>query len=249
MTHDEAFLQDILEHPHDDTPRLIYADWLEDHGGEARAEFIRLQLLLTAHGGSDERDAAEMRGRAEQLLRDHDEDLAGPVIGELARGWEFHRGLVHAITIEAETLLRHADDLFRSAPIRHLRLLDARDHLRELVACPHLTQLTSLDLTANHVGDAGMRLLAMTGFLAPLTELVLRTNSLGPEAVRSLTGSRHLKRLRKLDLRWNKIGDPGAEALAGWHGLWQLDTLDLAGNGAWWWQQPLRDRLGRCVHF
>lgn len=27
-----AFLQDIKEHPEDDTPRLILADWLQDYG-------------------------------------------------------------------------------------------------------------------------------------------------------------------------------------------------------------------------
>ena len=49
MTPDEAFLGDIIEHPDDDTPRLVYSDWLEEHGkeaGRARAEFIRLQIEL-----------------------------------------------------------------------------------------------------------------------------------------------------------------------------------------------------------
>ena len=45
MTHDEAFLQAILEAPEDETPRLVYADWLEDQG-DPRGEFIRLQAQL-----------------------------------------------------------------------------------------------------------------------------------------------------------------------------------------------------------
>jgi uncharacterized protein (TIGR02996 family) len=28
----DAFLHDIIEHPDDDTPWLIYADWPEEHG-------------------------------------------------------------------------------------------------------------------------------------------------------------------------------------------------------------------------
>jgi uncharacterized protein (TIGR02996 family) len=32
MTQEEAFLQAILENPNDDTPRLIYADWLDERG-------------------------------------------------------------------------------------------------------------------------------------------------------------------------------------------------------------------------
>jgi uncharacterized protein (TIGR02996 family) len=48
MTSDEAFLRDICEHPEDDAPRLVYADWLEEHGNPERAEFIRVQCRLAA---------------------------------------------------------------------------------------------------------------------------------------------------------------------------------------------------------
>ncbi len=37
---DEAFLRAILAYPEDDTPRLIYADWLEERG-DPRAELLR----------------------------------------------------------------------------------------------------------------------------------------------------------------------------------------------------------------
>ena len=30
-----AFLDDIREHPDDDTPRLVLADWLDDYGDDA----------------------------------------------------------------------------------------------------------------------------------------------------------------------------------------------------------------------
>jgi uncharacterized protein (TIGR02996 family) len=36
VTHDVAFLRAIHEAPEDDTPRLVDADWLEEHGGPAR---------------------------------------------------------------------------------------------------------------------------------------------------------------------------------------------------------------------
>ena len=42
MTHDDAFLQAIIENPDDDAPRLLYADWLEERG-DPRGEFIRVQ--------------------------------------------------------------------------------------------------------------------------------------------------------------------------------------------------------------
>src|SRR4051794_27217534 len=42
----EAFLGDIIEHPDDDAPRLVYADWLDENGNPERAEFIRAQVRL-----------------------------------------------------------------------------------------------------------------------------------------------------------------------------------------------------------
>jgi uncharacterized protein (TIGR02996 family) len=42
VTHDDAFLQEVIEHPDDDGPRLVYADYLEEHGDPDRAELIRV---------------------------------------------------------------------------------------------------------------------------------------------------------------------------------------------------------------
>ena len=48
--HDEAdFLRRLLENPADDTVRLVYADWLDERGGEenaAKANFLRLTARL-----------------------------------------------------------------------------------------------------------------------------------------------------------------------------------------------------------
>src|SRR5262245_35833946 len=46
----DAFLADILDHPEDDTLRLIYADWLDEHDQSERAEFIRVQCELMREG-------------------------------------------------------------------------------------------------------------------------------------------------------------------------------------------------------
>lgn len=67
------FLESILARPGDTTARLVYADYLDDHGGDhARAEFIRLQVKLAGRGrpllwslspapvGADERREAEL---------------------------------------------------------------------------------------------------------------------------------------------------------------------------------------------
>ena len=43
---EDALLNGIAATPADDLPRLVYADWLEDHGQDIRAEFIRIQCEI-----------------------------------------------------------------------------------------------------------------------------------------------------------------------------------------------------------
>src|SRR5262245_45761506 len=73
MTHDDAFVQDIIDNPHDLTPRLVYADWLEEHGDAAardRATFIRVQIEL-GQCNPDSPRARQLDRRQRQLLRRH----------------------------------------------------------------------------------------------------------------------------------------------------------------------------------
>src|SRR5262249_29199298 len=48
VTPQDAFLRAILDAPDDDAPRLVYADWLDEHGETERAEFIRVQITLAS---------------------------------------------------------------------------------------------------------------------------------------------------------------------------------------------------------
>jgi uncharacterized protein (TIGR02996 family) len=43
MTDRDALYRAILAHPEDDTPRLVYADWLEENGRSEEAEIIRVE--------------------------------------------------------------------------------------------------------------------------------------------------------------------------------------------------------------
>ena len=48
-----GLLREAAENPHDDAPRLVLADWLEDHGEPERAEFVRVQLALARLAHAD----------------------------------------------------------------------------------------------------------------------------------------------------------------------------------------------------
>src|SRR5262245_2593359 len=58
----EGFLAAIRAAPDDDTPRLVYADWLDEHGDPDRAEFIRVQVELARLAQDDPRRPELMRG-------------------------------------------------------------------------------------------------------------------------------------------------------------------------------------------
>lgn len=51
MSDGEALLAAIIRDPAEDTPRLMYADWLQENGHGERAEFIRVQCELAGLRG------------------------------------------------------------------------------------------------------------------------------------------------------------------------------------------------------
>lgn len=56
MNEEAALLRAICEHPDDDTPRLVFADWLDEQGGAVNAAWaagIRAQVAL-ARGADDD---------------------------------------------------------------------------------------------------------------------------------------------------------------------------------------------------
>jgi uncharacterized protein (TIGR02996 family) len=62
----EVLLQATHENPTDDTPWLVLADWLEEHG-DPRGELVRLQLLL--RGELDELDRLEREEQVRRLIQ------------------------------------------------------------------------------------------------------------------------------------------------------------------------------------
>jgi uncharacterized protein (TIGR02996 family) len=63
MDQEQAFLEALLEQPRDLALRLIFADWLEEHG-DPRGELLRLSHLLTQDTGQPNRRQMEDRLRA-----------------------------------------------------------------------------------------------------------------------------------------------------------------------------------------
>lgn len=92
MTEREAFIAAVAENPDDDTGRLAFADWLQENGEDARAEFVRLQCAIALReppaDAWDEprhdlyRDPLPPdEARAVDLLMRHWPEWFGPVLG------------------------------------------------------------------------------------------------------------------------------------------------------------------------
>ena len=139
MTTADAFLAAILAAPEDDTPRLIFADWLEEDGDPARAEFIRLQIEYDKHCDPHERAPLwePMRQRIRELL------VLPGIEGINCNGYcwseplhklrieksfwrtqSFRRGFVECVTMEGDQWVEHADVLRALHPIRDVILTE-----------------------------------------------------------------------------------------------------------------------------
>src|SRR5436309_5016958 len=88
----QALFQAILDSPDEDAPRLVLADWLEEHGEADRAELIRLELETERLAHGDPRLDALVK-RQGDLLRPHKAEWLGPFLG-VAADVKFRRGLL-----------------------------------------------------------------------------------------------------------------------------------------------------------
>ena len=146
MTDGEALIRSVLANPADDAPRLVYADWLDERGRAADAEFIRVQIEL-ARLGFDGAFHVDSQGRLQRMpahIERHQErqlelwmggagrpelpaELANwpmtihPMRGQSRR---IRRGFVERVASFAGIFLEVVAGLFRHQPVAHVALVD-----------------------------------------------------------------------------------------------------------------------------
>jgi uncharacterized protein (TIGR02996 family) len=237
MTHDDAFLQAIIESPDDDSLRLIYADWLEDHGQPERAAFIRVQCELARDALRPDSRREDLEARERALLERHEGEWLGPVRG-LVKRWTFRRGFLEGVGLGAEEFLTHAEALCSQAPVRLARLEfgpdTAHGTLARLCRCSHLGRLDAVRLCFDpyQVDDAGLRALAgCPPLLRRLDTLSATECMVSGAGLRAVVTSPHLLRLRRLHLNdCGLAGEQGVRPLADSPQLARLADLSLREN-------------------
>jgi uncharacterized protein (TIGR02996 family) len=227
MTEHEAFLQAIIAEPDEDAPRLIYADWLEEHG-DPRGEFIRVQCALARPGRKTR--WADLKAREQTLLAEYRKEWIKPLRG-IWKMLRFRRGFVEGMTLTVQKFLERSERLFRLAPVRDVRLIEI-DHFMvpALAACPHLAFLRGLSLSLGGLTDHTFPTLAASPHLARLTAFNFSSNYLGPDGIRALVKSRWLSGLTALDVGNSALEAAGVEILAATPAVARLTTLNLSFN-------------------
>jgi uncharacterized protein (TIGR02996 family) len=138
MTERDALIRAICSNPVEDTPRLVYADWLDEHEESERAEFIRIQIAVART------PTPGLRARERQLWemwyilsRNVDQfDMSGHVanfniveprlpfspVGGATHG-VVRRGFLDSLTLTAANLESHASAIFSLSPIQAVNLI------------------------------------------------------------------------------------------------------------------------------
>jgi uncharacterized protein (TIGR02996 family) len=212
-TPEQAFLQDILANPDDDAPRLIFADWLEEHGDALRAEFIRVQCELARLAEDDPR-LRKLAQRAYRLSLRYE-----PIWQKTLPEWtgylriNLERGFGASVNTTARTFLKLATKAMREFPIQEANLDGVADCIEKLCRNPQLARLRSLCLDDYRLNDKNVVCLVGCPKLAGLRRLIIRAHhGIGLRGARALAESPHLSGLVDLVL-WVRGFDPDAAAV------------------------------------
>ena len=257
MSDESHFITAMAADPDDDTPRLVFADWLDEHGQHDRAEFIHLQCR-------PDRDNPVVSRRAEELLKAHRAEWEAP-FAAIGAEVEFRRGFPHFLKVDIAQLTEKLS-LLALAPDWHLILTrdyDSGDPPSE--PCVRLGSAPLADrIRGLNFAWAGWTTDELDAIFTPtvarsvrevrfgddgdkpqlldilLTRPELRLSALafygdscagiGDEGCQTIAGALQFASLRGLELPNNEIGPDGIAALAASPHLRGLRDLDLAGG-------------------
>jgi uncharacterized protein (TIGR02996 family) len=239
MSDRDALLAAICAHPAEDTPRLAFADWLDEHAdtlptpavARQRAAFIRDDVAMARR---DEYDPPRLRWELiEKPQREADGWVRATVPPELRTPYRagdrsFRRGFPWCIQFTPGQLLAHAG-ILEQVPAGTLSYGAADGAADELFRSPHFARLAGLRA---RLRPASVQTLVESPYATALEELTAGPSGLAYPAVPVLVRSALFPRLARLDLS----GHPGLGPALVAHlhyatGPLRLGELRLASSG------------------
>jgi len=235
-----ALLAAIIANPDEDTPRLVYADWLQENGDEKQAQFIRdcvsMDWLTDYEDDKRERIAKRINHTA-----DHHGSRWLEEIGVVGADPAYDRGMVDGVVYSRfHTFLADAPALFAREPVRELAIqglgayeeTDSPDALVQLAAMPELGRLRTLHLSNRGwpVPSEGWEQFITSPHLVQLQILSVQAAGLTDENMLMFNQCSHLANLEVLDLGGNNLTATGALTVLRSAHLQNLTRFRLAGN-------------------
>jgi uncharacterized protein (TIGR02996 family) len=153
MNDGEALRQAVIANRDDDTPRLIYADWLDENGQSDQATFIRAQVEAARAEpfGVQARNAETIANR---LLERHRKVWTKHLYHRHVEVLRFHRGFIEYVSVGPKSagpeFWDSIAELFDTEPIQSLRLVrpfpvgDGWFDFTSVFELPQLEQLRTL---------------------------------------------------------------------------------------------------------
>jgi uncharacterized protein (TIGR02996 family) len=236
MTPEEGFLQAVSEQPEDDAPRLIYADWLDENGEAAFAEFIRVQCELARHQQEDDR-WLELKIREEELWKQLEPRWRAQLVPRWGKDIfpplrlsHFRRGLVEggAVTVETDVFVREAPGWIFLLGIGNFTPGGAM--CDDFFACPQLWRVRAMNCERCNVQDSAMQGFAQARHFHNLRQIDFFRNYIGPAGIAAFARCPSLTNLTDLDLTENRLGPEGAAALVSSPVCRGLVSLGLSNN-------------------
>ena len=149
MNDDLAFIDAILADESDDTTRLVYADWLEDHGEPELAAFVRMQTEVYRTPSADPR-RLELRKQETAAWNAYKKKWKAALdLGRIGRG-HFTRGVIprwKVVEFPAPAFVELAGGWGPGLPVRYVHLDQSGPRARideRLAECPFSARLTAL---------------------------------------------------------------------------------------------------------
>jgi len=147
------FLDDVAANPHDDTPRLVLADWIEENGDEALrpfGEFIRVQYALEGmHPGNPRRPGLL---RLQEALLPAQLERWREALARFRGAPHFRRGFVEGARLAAGQLSKLSEGNGFGLPLRSLALRGECD--ARAAGASILAQIE--ELVEAYLGEQGM---------------------------------------------------------------------------------------------
>lgn len=197
-----AFLDAIFDSPDDDTARLVYADWLQEHDQNDFAQFVRLSVRAVSGSllpAERKRLESERKGIWKRIRAVRYDAIVG------VRIQDYERGILNRLTTYGDSLTRTIDQWWPAMTPRSLAVdgahgFSVRSIESELVTAviDHVPWLRELTLMSTHRAEPNVddpfegtlfAALAKPGVLPRLRSLHVEVARLDAPALRAFAAS------------------------------------------------------------